>query len=182
MLEELISQCSEKMDKAINNLKEGLSTIRAGSVSPNVLDKILCNVYGEMTPIKQLATIQATGALSLVVKPFDPSTTKDINAAIAKSDLGINPAINGNEIRLNFPPLTGERRQEFVKKAKEYCEQAKLAIRNIRRDMNDHVKKEKDLAKDVAKDLENDIQKQTDKHIKEIDELLAKKEKEITSI
>lgn len=180
--QDLIKQTHEKMEKTIENCKASLATLRAGTVSPTVLDKILCNVYGELTPIKQVASIQSAGATNLIVRPFDPSTTKDVAAAISKSDLGINPNVNGNEIRLNFPPLTGERRAQLIKIAKEYVEQAKVALRSIRRDMNDLVKKDKTLPKDTVKDLENDIQKQTDKCSKELEDLLAKKEKEINTI
>lgn len=181
-MEDVILECKQKMDKTLENFRASLSTIRAGIISPTVLDKIVVEAYGDKMPLKQLASIQSTSATSLVVRPFDPSTTKNVVAAISKSELGINPNVNGNEIRLNFPPLSGERRQELVKTSKEYGEQAKVALRNIRRDMNDIVKKDKTLAKDIAKDLENDIQKETDNHVKEIETLLAKKEKEINTI
>ena len=181
-MEEIIEQCKAHMDKVLENYKHSISTLRAGTVSPTVLDKIMCNVYNEFFSIKELATIQTTGATSLLVRPFDPSTVKQIAGAISKSELGIQPNINGNEIRLNFPPLTGERRQQLIKTAKEYTEQAKVALRNIRRDMNDLVKKDKTLAKDVAKDLENDIQKQTDNFTKLIEENFSKKVKEIETI
>ena len=118
----------------------------------------------------------------MIIRPFDPSALKLIVGAIGDSDLGINPIVDGNQIRLNFPPLSGDRRDEFCKLAKKYSEDAKVAVRNIRRDMNEIVKKDKTLSKDMSQDMMNDIQKETDKHIKLIDEILAAKEKEIKTV
>ena len=151
-------------------------------VSPSVLDRILVEYYGEMTPIKAMAGIQTPSSTQLLIRPFDPTTVKAIQQAIGASDLGVNPVVDGGAIRLTFPSLTTERRNEFAKQAKKICEDAKVAIRNIRRDYNEIVKKDKTLSEDVAKSLEKDIQKETDKHIKKIDEIFAAKEKELFTI
>lgn len=179
---DILEECDSRMDKAVVSFKSALGTIRAGSISPNVLDKITINYYGEETPIKNVASISVASALQMIIRPFDPGTLKLIVGAIGDSDLGINPIVDGTQIRLNFPPLSGDRRAELCKLAKKYSEDAKIAIRNIRRDMNEAVKKDKTLSKDMVNDLVSDIQKATDKHIKEIDDILALKEKDINSI
>ena len=179
---EIIEECSSKMSKTIEALHTSLATIRSGKVSPSVLDRILVEYYGEMTPIKAMAGIQTPSSTQLLIRPFDPTTVKAIQQAIGASDLGVNPVVDGGAIRLTFPSLTTERRNEFVKQAKKICEDAKVAIRNIRRDYNEIVKNVKTLSEDVAKSLEKDIQKETDKHIKKIDEIFAAKEKELFTI
>ena len=179
---EIIEECSSKMSKTIEALHTSLATIRSGKVSPSVLDRILVEYYGEMTPIKAMAGIQTPSSTQLLIRPFDPTTVKAIQQAIGASDLGVNPVVDGGAIRLTFPSLTTERRNEFAKQAKKICEDAKVAIRNIRRDYNEIVKKDKTLSEDVAKSLEKDIQKETDKHIKKIDEIFAAKEKELFTI
>ena len=176
---EIIEECSSKMSKTIEALHTSLATIRSGKVSPSVLDRILVEYYGEMTPIKAMAGIQTPSSTQLLIRPFDPTTVKAIQQAIGASDLGVNPVVDGGAIRLTFPSLTTERRNEFAKQAKKICEDAKVAIRNIRRDYNEIVKT---LSEDVAKSLEKDIQKETDKHIKKIDEIFAAKEKELFTI
>ncbi len=181
-MEELVQQCQHKMDKAIESLKQSLSTIRSGSVSPNVLDKILINYYGEMTPIKNVASITCPSATQLIIKPFDPTCVKLILGAIGDSELGINPIVDGIQIRLNFPQLTGERRKEFVKQAKEYCDEGKIAIRNIRRDIIDLIKKDKEMSKDLSQTLQADVQKETDKYNKLVDTIFATKEKELLTL
>lgn len=179
---EIIEECSSKMSKTIEALHTSLATIRSGKVSPSVLDRILVEYYGEMTPIKAMAGIQTPSSTQLLIRPFDPTTVKAIQQAIGASDLGVNPVVDGGAIRLTFPSLTTERRNEFAKQAKKICEDAKVAIRNIRRDYNEIVKKDKTLSEDVAKSLGKDIQKETDKHIKKIDEIFAAKEKELFTI
>ena len=179
---EIIEECSSKMSKTIEALHTSLATIRSGKVSPSVLDRILVEDYGEMTPIKAMAGIQTPSSTQLLIRPFDPTTVKAIQQAIGASDLGVNPVVDGGAIRLTFPSLTTERRNEFAKQAKKICEDAKVAIRNIRRDYNEIVKKDKTLSEDVAKSLEKDIQKETDKHNKKIDEIFDAKEKEIIKI
>lgn len=179
---EILEECSEKMDRTLESFRSNLGTIRTGRVSPNVLDRITINYYGEETPIKNVAGIQSPSATQLLIKPFDPTCLKLIQAAIGESDLGVNPQSDGACIRLNFPSLTTERRDEYAKQAKKYSEDAKVAIRNIRRDFNTAVKKDKTLSEDMANNLNDDIQKCTDSHIKEIDAMLAVKEKEIYTI
>ena len=150
---EIIEECSSKMSKTIEALHTSLATIRSGKVSPSVLDRILVEYYGEMTPIKAMAGIQTPSSTQLLIRPFDPTTVKAIQQAIGASDLGVNPVVDGGAIRLTFPSLTTERRNEFAKQAKKICEDAKVAIRNIRRDYNEIVKKDKTLSEDVAKSL-----------------------------
>lgn len=181
-MEEIIANCESKMKKVVESLKDNLSTIRSGSVSPNVLDKLSINYYGERTPIKNVASISCTSATQMLVRPFDPTCTKLIVGAIGESDLGVNPVVDGTQIRLNFPALTGERRQELVKVAKEYAEESKIAIRNVRREFNDEVKKDKTMSKDVAQDLQKDIQKLTDDYNKEIDTIFKNKEKALLTL
>ena len=144
-------------------------------------------ILGENDPVsyKTPTNFDICGCFSkkvLLIRPFDPPTVKAIQQAIGASDLGVNPVVDGGAIRLTFPSLTTERRNEFAKQAKKICEDAKVAIRNIRRDYNEIVKKDKTLSEDVAKSLEKDIQKETDKHIKKIDEIFAAKEKELFTI
>lgn len=182
MDEMLLLECEEKMDKSIDALKANLSTIRTGRVSPQVLDRISINYYGEDTPIKNLAGIQTPSATQLLIRPFDPTSLKAIQQAIGESDLGVNPQVDGQLIRLNFPALTEERRNEFSKQARKFCEDSKIAIRNIRRDYNAIVKKDKTLSEDMASNLEDDIQKCTDKHIAMIDSVFAAKDKELHTI
>lgn len=179
---EFVEQCKERMDKAIANFKQALGTIRTGSISPLILDKITINYYGEETAIKNVASISTPSALQMIIRPFDPTTLKLIAGAIGDSDLGVNPNIDGVQIRLNFPPLSGDRRAEFCKLAKKYSEDAKVAIRNIRRDINEEVKKDKTLSKDMSQGYMNDIQKETDKFTKQVEELLAIKEIDINRI
>lgn len=179
---EIIEECSSKMSKTIEALHTSLATIRSGKVSPSVLDRILVEYYGEMTPIKAMAGIQTPSSTQLLIRPFDPTTVKAIQQAIGASDLGVNPVVDGGAIRLTFPSLTTERRNEFAKQAKKICEDAKVAIVIFVVIIIEIVKKDKTLSEDVAKSLEKDIQKETDKHIKKIDEIFAAKEKELFTI
>lgn len=181
-MELIIEECQERMEKTIESLKSNLSTIRSGKVSPMILDRVMVEYYGELTPLKSIASIQTPSATSLVIRPFDPSSLKAIQQAISNSDLNVNPTSDSGVIRLNFPPLSSERRDEFVKHAKKYCEDAKIAIRNIRRDMNSEIKKDKTLSEDMAAGLNDDVQKTTDKFIGKIDEIFAAKEKELLTI
>ena len=178
---EIIQECSHRMDEAISKLKETLGTVRAGAVSPNVLDKIKIEYYGEMTSIKTVASVTATSGTQ-VVKAFDPTAIKAIMAAIGQSDLGVNPVLDKNVIRLNFPPLSGDRRKEFAKQAKAYCEDSKVAIRNIRKDLIAKVKRSEEFSEDMEKRIDTEIQKQHDEHIKAIDAIYKAKEKELLSM
>ena len=179
---EIIQEVGRRMDETVTKLKETLGTVRAGAVSPNVLDKIKIEYYGEMTPIKTVASVTATSGTQLVVKAFDPSAIKAIMAAIGQSDLGVNPVLDKTVIRINFPPLSGDRRKEFVKQAKAYCEDSKVAIRNIRKDSISRMKKSEEFSEDMEKRIENEIQKAHDEHIKTIDNIYKAKEKELLTL
>lgn len=174
----------ERMDKAIAALKRDLATLRAGRASPSLLDRIQVEYYGAMMPVNQLATVNTPDSRTILIQPWDQSTLGPIEKAIMKSDIGITPANDGSVIRLSLPPLTEERRSELVKLTKKYGEDAKVAIRNIRRDANDDIKKlEKDqISEDESKRHQDDIQKLTDRYVGEVDKILAAKEKEIMEV
>ncbi len=172
----------EKMDKSLLSLKESLSTLRAGKVTPQLLDKVSIVAYGEKCLLKSVAQISALSATDLQVKTFDPSIIKDIVSGLNKADLGCTVTQNGNAVVLKFPAPSEERRQDLIKQAKKYSEDGKVAIRNIRRDANNAVKKDTALSEDMKDDLTDKIQKETDKHIAEIDKILATKVKDIETI
>lgn len=175
----------ERMDKTMSNLAENLSTIRTGRANPNMLDRVEADYYGAMTPINQMATISVPSAQQLQISPFDKSSVADIEKAIIYAGLGFTPTSDGAVIRINIPTLTEERRKDLLKQCKSIGEEAKVAIRNIRRDGVDSIKKmEKagDLGKDQALDGIDAIQKLTDGHVKDVDELVGKKEKEVTTL
>jgi len=174
-----------KMQKTIDVLADDLGALRAGRANPAVLDKINVEYYGTMTPINQMAGVSVPEPRTLVIQPWDASALKMIEKAILASDLGINPTNDGKVIRLVFPQLTEERRKELVKQVHKTGEDAKVAIRNIRRDGIDKykdMKKKSEITEDDLKGIEKDIQDLTDKRIKEIDAMVAKKEKELTEI
>lgn len=181
-MEEIVQKMSEEMQKAVDSLKFNFKTIRSGAVSASVLDKIQVDYYGEKTPIKSLASISAPLPTQLLIKAFDPTAVKAIAGAIGQSDLGVNPQIQGNTIRLSFPPLSGDRRKENAKLAKSYADQAKVAVRNVRSSYISSVQKDKTLSEDMKFNLKDDIQKETDKFNKEIDALAAAKEKELMAL
>ncbi|RUT29744.1 ribosome recycling factor [Paenibacillus zeisoli] len=174
----------ERMDKAIQSLKRDLLTLRAGRATPALLDRVHVEYYGASTPLNQLANINTPDSRTLLIQPWDKSSLADIERAIQKSDLGLTPANDGVTIRLSIPPLTEERRIELVKTTKKYGEEAKVAIRNIRRDANDDIKKleKTDISEDESRRHQDDIQKTTDKFIAEVDKVLAAKEKEIMEV
>ena len=174
-----------KMEKRIDGLVSEFKTIRAGRANASVLDKIAIDYYGTMTPVQQVGSISSPEPRMLVIQPWDASVLSEIEKAINKSDLGITPQNDGKVIRLNFPPLTEERRRELVKTVKKYAEEAKVQIRNVRRDALEMYKKQKkdgEITEDDLKTIEKDIQNMTDKYIKEIDDITSDKEKEITEI
>ena len=174
-----------KMQKTCDALNAQLATIRAGRANAAVLDQISVDYYGSPTPIQQLASIATPDPRSLTIQPWDGSVLKGIEKAILASDLGINPQNDGRMIRLVFPPLTEERRKDLAKQTKRYGEDSKVAIRNIRRDAIEKFKKQQkasEMTEDDYKIAEKDIQKLTDDMCKEIDELLAKKEKELLAV
>lgn len=175
----------EKMQKTVDVLKHEFSTIRTGRPSAAVLDKVSVDYYGVATPVQQVGTISSPDPHSLLIQPYDSSILKAIEKAILASDVGITPQNDGKAIRLNFPPLTEERRRELTKQVAKYAEEAKIAIRNVRRDAMDDFKDQKkksEITEDDYKDAEKDIQNLTDKIIKEVDAESAKKEKELLEI
>ena len=176
---------SRRMDKALEHLDEEFASVRAGRANAKVLDRITVEYYGSETPLNGVATISAPDARTLIIQPWDTKLLKDIQKAIQTSDLGINPQNDGRSIRLVFPQLTEERRKELAKQVKKYAEDAKVAVRNIRRDAMDKFKAQKkasEITEDDFKIAEKDLQKLTDDWIKEIDKIAEKKEKELFEI
>ena len=176
---------SKKMDKTLVHLAEEFDAVRAGRANPKVLDRITVEYYGSETQLNGVATISSPDARTLVIQPWDTSLLKEIQKAILSSELGINPQNDGKVIRLIFPQLTEERRKELTKQVKKYAEDAKVAMRNIRRDGMDYVKKLKknnEITEDDQKKAEKDLQDMLDKFIKKVDEATAAKEKELMSM
>lgn len=184
-MDERIKVYDEKMTKTYNNLLNEFGTIRAGRANPNVLNKIKVDYYGTPTPLQQVGNITVPEPRILQIQPWEASMVKAIEKAILMSDIGINPSNDGKIIRLVFPELTEERRKDLVKDVKKKGEAAKVAVRNIRRDANDSLKKlgkSADVSEDEIKDLENVVQKWTDKYIKDIDKAVEEKSKEILTV
>lgn len=175
----------EKMEKSINVFAENLAAVRAGRANPAILNKVKVDYYGVETPVSQVAGISVPEARLIVVQPWDASILKEIEKAILASDIGINPNNDGKVIRLSFPELNEERRKELVKEIKKMAEEAKVAIRSVRREGIDEFKKRQKealITEDDLRTAEEDIQKITDKKIEEIDNIIANKEKEIMSV
>ena len=176
---------ARRMDKALEHLNEEFAAVRAGRANPKVLDRITVEYYGSETALNGVATISSPDARTLVIQPWDTKLLKDIQKAIQTSDLGINPQNDGRVIRLTFPMLTEDRRKELVKQIKKYAEDAKVALRNIRRDGMDYLKKLKknsEITEDEQKKAEKDLQDMLDKYTKKADEALAVKEKELMAL
>jgi len=185
MIQDVLKEAEDKMKKGVEALRREYATIRAGRATPGILDKVLVDYYGSPTPVNQLANISVPEPRMLVIQPWDKSSLPAIEKAILKSDLGLNPSSDGTVVRLIIPQLTAERRAELVKGIKKKAEEARVAVRNVRRDAIEHLKKlEKDHAasEDEVKRAQDDIQKTTDKFIKEIDHVLEVKEKEIMEV
>ena len=181
----MLTQYEEKMTKTVENLEGEYATIRAGRANPNILNKIKVEYYGVPTPMQQLANITVPEARTLMIAPWEPSLVKAIEKAILNSDLGLTPNNDGKNIILNFPELTEERRKEIVKDIKKKGENAKVAIRNVRRDANDAIKKmgkAGDISEDELKTNEDKIQKMTDKYVGLIDKAIEKKSTEILTV
>ena len=179
------TEYGRKMDKTLEHLAEEFDAVRAGRANPRVLDRITVEYYGSETPLNGVATISSPDARTLVISPWDTKLLKEIQKAIQVSDLGINPQNDGKVIRLIFPQLTEERRKELAKQVKKYAEDAKVAMRNVRRDGMDYVKKLKknsEITEDDQKKAEKDLQDMLDKYIKKVDEALAAKEKELMAL
>ena len=184
-VDEMLSNGTEKMEKAINALKKEFASIRTGRANPLILDKVVVDYYGVSTPLRQVSQVSVQDGQTLVITPYDKTIIKEIEKAMIKAELGITPNSDGIVIRLTFPPLTEDRRKEISKDVKKTAEEAKVAVRNIRRDMTDELKKiEKadNLPEDAVKDNQDKIQKITDKYVKIIDELAAEKEKEVMTV
>ena len=177
----VILELNEKMDKAIANLEKRFATVRAGRANPSSLDGIVVEYYGSMTPLKQLATISVPEARQLLIKPFDRGCLKDIEKAILASNLGYNPGNDGETIRIIIPELTEERRRELVKQVKAISEEAKVAIRNIRREGIETVSK-LEVSEDEVKGLEKDIQDIVNEYNKKVDSILKEKEQELLTV
>ena len=175
----------EKIQATKDNLKENLNTIRAGRANPALLDKVMVDYYGSPTPIKALANVSVPDPRTLLVTPFDPKSLSNIEKGINEANIGINPSNDGKVIRLVVPTLTEERRKELTKSVKKYGEEAKVAIRNVRREVNESLKnqqKDGELTEDDVKAALNDTQKVIDKAIKDIDEMVAAKDKEVMAV
>ncbi len=184
-MKEHLVEYDTRMNKTMNNLQAEFAAIRAGRATPAVLNKVSVDYYGTPTPINQMAAVSVAEARILVIQPWDKSTLKAIEKAIQASDIGINPSNDGNVIRIAFPPLTEERRKEIGKTIRKLAEEAKVAVRAIRRDANDKyktMKKNAEISEDDQKNYEVDIQKLTDKYCKDIDVAAEKKEIEILEI
>jgi len=175
----------EKMRKSISVLREELNTVRAGRANPALLDKVTVDYYGSPTPLKNIANISVPDPRSLMISPFDPKSIHDIEKAINIANLGINPSNDGKVIRLVIPAVTEERRKDLIKVIKKYGEDAKVAVRNERRDANDELKKQEkagELTEDDLKKSLEDVQKKTDKTMKDIDQIVVDKEKELMEV
>ena len=184
-MDERLKDLEEKMQKAVNFLESDLATIRAGRANPHVLDRVKVDYYGTPTPLAQVGNITVPEARMIQIAPWEKTLIKEIEKAIMSSDIGITPSNDGAVIRLVFPELTEERRKELAKEVKKKGEEAKVAVRNIRRDGNDAFKKlskAEDISEDQIKQLEDQLQKITDKFIKDVDALVESKSKEILTV
>ncbi len=184
-VDEIMQKGEEKMKKSVSSTQKEFSNIRTGRANPLVLDNINVDYYGAPTPVRQLANVSIQDGQTLVITPFDKTTFASIEKAILKSDLGITPNNDGVNIRLNFPQPTEERRKNLAKEVKKIGEDSKVAIRNVRREMTDSLKKlekAENLPEDQVKQEQDEIQKLTDKYTQEIDKIVAEKEKEVLSI
>jgi ribosome recycling factor len=185
MVQEQMTDARTRMQKAVEALKSELASVRTGRASPGLVEHLKVDYYGAPTPLMQLATIAAPDPRMIVITPYDRGAIGAIEKAIQKSDLGINPSNDGTVIRLNLPPLTEERRREIAKHVRKRVEEARVAVRNIRRDVHDHLRKmehEHQISQDELKRAETDLQKLTDEQIKEIDRVGEEKEKEVLTV
>lgn len=185
MVQDLFKDASDKMEKSIIALQKDLAALRAGRATPALLDKIMVEYYGVLTPIAQMASVSVPEPRTLVIQPWDKGTVKDIEKAILKSDLGMTPISDGSVIRLPIPAMTEERRLELVKAVRKKGEDCKIAIRNLRREANDLLKeleKAGEISEDDLKRNQDEVQKLTDKQVKQIEEIVEAKEKEILAV
>lgn len=180
-----VKSAGDRMDKALLSLQHEFSSVRTGRASGAILDKVLVEYYGVPTPLLQIASVSVPEPQTLLVSPYDKSALNAIEKAIRSADLGLNPSNDGTVIRVPFPPLTEERRRELVKLCKHYAEESRVAVRNIRRDANEQLKRqerEHAISEDDLRRLEAEIQKVTDAHVAEVDEMLKRKEAEIMEV
>ncbi len=185
MVSDVIKDADTRMGKAVVAVQQEFTTVRTGRASAAILDKVMVEAYGTQTPIMQLATIKSPEPQMLMIEPWDRSIMSAIEKAILASDLGLNPSNDGQVIRVPFPPLNEERRKELVKVCKQYAEEGRVAVRNIRRDAIEQLKrseKEHEIGQDDLRRAESDVQKLTDSHVSEIDEQLKRKEQEIMEV
>ena len=181
MLNLILEETREKMDKTIDAFNHELATVRTGRANPTMLDRVMVEYWGEKTPLNQVAGISVVEGRQLVIKPYDKNTLKDIEHGVYEAEIGLTPQNDGEVIRINVPPLTEERRKEYVKQAKKYAEEAKVALRNVRRSANDDVEKA-DLTEDQVKSGKEKVQKLTDEYVKKVDALTKEKEAELMSV
>jgi len=184
-MQDVLDNCKKRMKKAIQSLEKEFSKLRTGRASITLLEDLKVDYYGTLTPLNQLASISTPDSRTLAIQPWDRNAFGEIEKAIMKSDLGLNPVNDGKIIRINIPPLTEERRKELVKVAKKFAEDAKIAIRNVRRDANETLKKmknEKELTEDEMHRGQDEVQKITDSFVQKVEEVFSKKEKEIMEI
>ncbi|MBF2188590.1 MULTISPECIES: ribosome recycling factor [Staphylococcus] len=184
-MSDIIKDTKSRMQKSIDNLSRELANISAGRANSNLLNGVTVDYYGAPTPVQQLASVNVPEARLLVISPYDKTSVADIEKAIIAANLGVNPTSDGEVIRISVPALTEERRKELVKEVKKIGEDAKVSIRNIRRDINDQLKKDEkngDITEDDLRSQTDDVQKATDNSIKDIDQLVADKEKDIMSV
>lgn len=180
-----LAEVEDQMKKSVEATQRSFNTIRTGRANTALLDRVMVDYYGSPTPLKSLANLGVPDPMTITVQPYDPSSITVIEKAISMSDVGLVPNNDGSKILLNIPPLTTERRQEFVKLASKYAEEGKVAVRNIRRDAIDAVRKQEkasDISEDESRDLQDDIQKLTDKYTQSIDDLLKVKEEDIMKV
>ncbi len=185
MLDEIYNYANEHMDKSIEAMKRDFATLRTGKVTTAIVDNIKIDYYGTPTPLNQIGNVIALDATTISITPWEKNLLGDIEHAIQQANIGVNPNNDGDFIKLYFPPMTVEQRQEIVKQAKAMAEKAKVAVRNVRKDANDKVKKlekEKEISEDEGKRAHDEVQKITDKHIAKIDEILAAKEEDILKV
>jgi ribosome recycling factor len=180
-----LADLKQQMQKTIESTQRSFNTIRTGRANASLLDRVMVDYYGTETPLKSLANISTPDATTILIQPYDKGSMAQLEKAISLSDIGLTPNNDGQVIRLNIPPLTAERRQELVKIAGKYAEEGKVALRNIRRDAMDDVRKQEknhDISEDESRDLQDQIQSITNDYVAKVDELLAVKEKDITTV
>ena len=182
MKDERVEKSKEKLEKVIANLEDGFQDIRTGAANPNMLSRVEVEYYGSPMPVNQVASITVVEGRQLYIKPYDNSLVKPIEKAIFAANLGLTPQSDGTGVRINVPALTEENRKDLTKKASKYAEEAKVALRNVRRDVVDVIRKDKTVPEDLRKSAEEDMNKLTDKYVKKIEDLLAKKTKDIMNV